>query len=289
MDAARIGSRGMRGVVHGLSLSCRVVSRDSRRRCAPCRVGACTPSSSGVGWGFLPSGRVAVRVAAVPVGVSARGDTRHDDLRIHRYCGDPQRGTGGRLGHRQDHSHRGPAAARRRAQDGRQRRTRLDRQRPRPAREARPAFAQHRRRQLRARRRPHPVARHARRPRIRRAVAARARGRRDRGHRHQRHVRRRLHRAAHDGPRGRAQARPHDHRQPHRRARRRLRRGAGADPRGVRPRVPAAEPAGRARHARRRLLLQPRRARPTSRRPRPRTRRWSSRWWRSTASSSTAT
>ena len=64
---------------------------------------------------------------------------------------------------------------------------------------------------------------------------------------------------------------------------------AGADPGHLRQGMPAAEPARRRRHEGGGLLLQPRRPQRLRRRSMPRTARWSSRWSRSTPTSSTAT
>ena len=90
-------------------------------------------------------------------------------------------------------------------------------------------------------------------------------------------VRHRDDHVAHDAVGGRPPTVPPRHRQQDRRRERRLRGGARVDPRRVRQRVPADQPAGRRRQARRRLLLQPVGRPPTSRRSPTRTRRWSTR------------
>ena len=85
--------------------------------------------------------------------------------------------------------------------------------------------------------------------------AERARGRRDCRDRRQRRQRRRADDPAHDGIREDARAVPPDRRQQDRQPRGAHRGSAGRDPRDVRQGVPAAEPAGRRRRGRRRLLL----------------------------------
>ena len=209
-------------------------------------------------------------------GGQQNGELRHEQHPYGRACRPG--------GIRQDHARRGAAARVRRRQGGRHGRARHDGQRFRSAGEdvatlaarvdSAPRHAGHAR----------PPDRHARLPRFHRAGDRCARRRGDGGGGGERAVGHRDDRVADDGLVGEAPALPPRRRQQDRRGERRPARSPGVDPGHVRQGMPADQSAGRRRQPRRRLLLQPRRASPTSRPSDRRIARWSIRSSRSTRS-----